>query len=177
RPETEKIYSSFQSKLTVIDPNQTFDYRIYMNHVLDHKGYRFFQASYDPDEKGTLISVNHDFWGTWITYIGYTLLYIAMLCILFNKNTRFSDLRKKLNKIHTKKSALAMIGLLCGVFSATAPHAQNKATSTQIDSLLVKTTVTQERADLVGAIIVQDINGRLTPINTFSSKLLRKVSK
>ena len=43
-PGTENSYSSFESKITVMD-NDNFDYRIYMNHVLDHKGYRFFQSS------------------------------------------------------------------------------------------------------------------------------------
>jgi hypothetical protein len=33
-----------------------------MNNVLDHDGYRFFQSGFDPDEKGTILSVNHDFW-------------------------------------------------------------------------------------------------------------------
>ena len=33
-----------------------------MNNILNHKGYRFFQASFDPDEKGTVLSVNDDFW-------------------------------------------------------------------------------------------------------------------
>ncbi|WLD24773.1 cytochrome c biogenesis protein CcsA [Flavobacterium dauae] len=176
-PGTERSYSAFESKVTIIDPDKSFDYRIYMNHVLDHKGYRFFQASFDPDEKGTILSVNHDFWGTWITYIGYTLLYIAMLCILFTKNTRFNDLRKKLNKIHSKKTALTIIGLLFGLFSATAQHSHNKPSTAQVDSLLVKTTVSQEHADLFGSIIVQDAGGRMKPINTFSSELLRKVSK
>lgn len=176
-PGTEKSYSSFESRVTVIDPDQTFDYRIYMNHVLDHKGYRFFQASYDPDELGTHLSVNHDWWGTWITYIGYTLLYIAMLCILFTKNTRFNDLRKKLNKVRNKKAALTTIALLFGLFSATAQHQHNKPTAEQIDTLLIKTTVSQEHADLFGSIIIQDAGGRMKPINTFSSELLRKVSK
>lgn len=176
-PGTEKSYSSFESKVTIIDPDKSFDYRIYMNHVLDHKGYRFFQASYDPDELGTHLSVNHDFWGTWITYIGYTLLYISMLLILFTKNTRFNDLRKKLNKIHTKKAALTTIALLFGLFSATAQHSHNKPTTAQVDSLLIKTTVSQEHADLFGSIIIQDTGGRMKPINTFSSELLRKVSK
>src|SRR5690606_29624450 len=89
-PGTESSFSSYESQVTIIDPDKTFDYRIYMNHVLDHKGYRFFQASYDPDELGTHLSVNHDWWGTWITYVGYTLLYISMLLILFTKNTRFN---------------------------------------------------------------------------------------
>ena len=35
-----------------------------MNHVLDHQGFRFFQASFDPDENGTILSVNKDPWGT-----------------------------------------------------------------------------------------------------------------
>jgi cytochrome c biogenesis protein ResB len=74
-PGTEKGYSSFMSKITVED-EQSFDYDIYMNHVLDHKGYRFFQSSFDPDEKGTVLSVNHDWWGTNIYYLVYIILYI-----------------------------------------------------------------------------------------------------
>ncbi len=176
-PGTEKSYSSFESKVTIVDPEKTFDYHIYMNHVLDHKGYRFFQASFDPDEKGTILSVNHDFWGTWITYIGYTLLYIAMLCILFTKNTRFNDLRRKLKNVRAKKAALTAFMLFLGLFTSQAQHAHNKPTAQQIDSLLVKTTVSQEHADLFGTIVIQDADGRMKPINTFSSELLRKVSK
>ena len=42
-----------------------------MNNVLDVKGYRFFQASYDQDEQGTVLSVNRDVAGRTITYTGY----------------------------------------------------------------------------------------------------------
>ena len=69
-PGTESSYSSFKSKVTVED-DETFEYDIFMNNILNHKGYRFFQASFDPDEKGTVLSVNDDFWGTFITYAGY----------------------------------------------------------------------------------------------------------
>src|SRR5690606_14012628 len=79
-PGTEKSYSSFASEVTVLDEvHGDFNYRIYMNHILDHGGYRFFQSGFDPDEKGTKLSVNHDFYGTWVTYIGYSLLYFGML--------------------------------------------------------------------------------------------------
>ncbi|MFY8213788.1 MAG: cytochrome c biogenesis protein ResB, partial [Flavobacterium sp.] len=63
-PGTEKSYSAFQSDVKVIDGKHKENHEIYMNHVLDYKGYRFFQSSFDPDEKGTILSVNHDFWGT-----------------------------------------------------------------------------------------------------------------
>lgn len=90
------------SKVTVKD-EQSFDYDIYMNHILDHRGYRFFQASFDPDEKGTVLSVNHDYWGTWITYIGYFLLYTGLMGIMFYGKTRFRSLGEKLNEIKAKK--------------------------------------------------------------------------
>src|SRR5690606_31445770 len=46
-PGTEKGYSSFKSKVTVINEDDShFDADIFMNHVLDHQGYRFFQAGF-----------------------------------------------------------------------------------------------------------------------------------
>ncbi len=65
--------SSFASEVTVLDPkhNVKEDHRIFMNNVIDYGGYRFFQSAYDPDEKGTRLSVNHDALGTNVTYIGY----------------------------------------------------------------------------------------------------------
>ena len=102
-PGTEKSYSSFMSKVTVIG-EETFDYDIYMNHILNHSGYRFFQASFDPDEKGTILSVNYDFYGTLITYIGYFLLYIGLFGILFFGKNRFKDLAYLLENVKIKSS-------------------------------------------------------------------------
>ena len=58
--------SSYASEVVLIDKEEGLEmpYRIYMNHVLNYKGYRFFQSSYDRDELGTILSVNHDYWGT-----------------------------------------------------------------------------------------------------------------
>jgi hypothetical protein len=49
-PGTEKSYSSLKVK-TIQDSSEVFDARIYMNNILDYEGYRFFQSSFDPDEK------------------------------------------------------------------------------------------------------------------------------
>ena len=79
---------SYASEVTVIDPEETFDFRIYMNNILNYKGYKFFQSSYDisgPVEE-TRLSVNHDFWGTTITYAGYMILYVGLMLIMFVKN-------------------------------------------------------------------------------------------
>ncbi|WP_294822548.1 cytochrome c biogenesis protein CcsA [uncultured Flavobacterium sp.] len=179
-PGSETSYKSFESKVTLSGPEKedNFDYHIYMNHVLDHKGYRFFQASYDADEKGTVLSVSHDFWGTWISYIGYFLLYIGLMVILFDKNTRFGDLKKKLDNVKARKAKLATVIALflsLGAFAQNG-HIHERMSQKQIDSLLNKYKVSEEHAAKFGRLIIQD-GDRMKPANTFASELLRKVSK
>ncbi|MBT8205286.1 MAG: cytochrome c biogenesis protein CcsA [Eudoraea sp.] len=182
-PGTEKGYSSFMSRITVND-ERNFDYDIYMNHVLDHKGYRFFQASFDQDEKGTVLSVNHDFWGTWITYIGYFLLYIGLLGIMFYGKTRFKELANTLEKLRRKKAALTAIVMLILAFPAQAQEVSGEddhvhtapPTQEEVDSLILKSKVPEDHAALFGELIIQDDGGRMKPVNTFASELLRKLS-
>ncbi|WP_281336048.1 cytochrome c biogenesis protein [Flavobacterium eburneipallidum] len=201
-PGTEKSYSSFESKVTVQDSTETFDARIFMNNILDYEGYRFFQSQFDPDEKGTVLSVNHDFWGTNITYFGYYLLYFALMAIMFTKHSRFADLKRKLEVVKTKKDKLITILILLLSFNAfaqehdhnhdhNAPGHHHEApvstestvapeiivpTAKQVDSILNKRKVSEAHAAKFGRLIIQDAGGRMKPINTFSSELLRKVS-
>ena len=176
-PGTEKSYSSFMSKITV-EEQTAFDYDIYMNHILDHKGYRFFQASFDPDEKGTVLSVNHDFWGTWVTYAGYILLYLSMMGIFFYGKTRFKDLSNALEKIKQKKKALVSILFLLGSLSLNAQeHDHAPLNYFDFDSVVRANTIAKGHAQKFGSLVIQDLGGRNNPANTFSSELLRKVSK
>lgn len=176
-PGTEKSYSSFMSKITV-EESQAFDYDIYMNHILDHKGYRFFQASFDPDEKGTVLSVNHDFWGTWVTYVGYILLYLSMMGIFFIGKTRFKDLSKALDKIKSKKDALVAFAFLLVSMGLNAQsHEHQPAKVFDFDSVVKANAIDKEHALKFGSLVIQDLGGRMKPANTFSSELLRKVSK
>ncbi|RBN51292.1 cytochrome c biogenesis protein CcsA [Flavobacterium psychrolimnae] len=201
-PGTEKSYSSFESKVTVED-KEPFDARIYMNNVLDHKGYRFFQSSFDPDEKGTVLSVNHDFWGTTLTYIGYFMLYFAMMAIMFTKYSRFADIKRKLEVVKTKKAKLLTILIFMFSFSSFAQeqehnhadhegHAHTEAEAApathanhskkvfsqdELNDLITKYKVPAEHAAKFGRLVIQDGGGRMKPINTFSSELLRKVSQ
>lgn len=184
-PGTEKSYAAFESKVTVLDSDKNFDARIFMNNVLDHKGFRFFQASFDPDEKGTVLSVNHDFWGTNITYAGYFMLFFAMMAILFDKHTRFAEIKRKLETVKSKKAKLISMIILLFSFNGFAQnhnheHNNSKAhlpSEKQIDSLIQKYKVPAAHAAQFGRLVIQDEGGRMKPVNTFSSELLRKVSK
>ena len=196
-PGTEKSYSSFESQVTVQDSaEKPFDARIYMNHVLDHKGYRFFQSSFDPDEKGTVLSVNHDFWGTYITYAGYFILFFSLMAIMFTKHSRFADLKRKLEVVKEKKEKLLTILILFLSFNGFAQmhdyehdhdhnhskqtaekaHVRVAPTEKELDSLINRYKVSEKHAASFGRLIIQDAGGRMKPINTFSSELLRKVS-
>ncbi len=99
-PGTENA-SSYASEVTLIDPRQNVrrDERIFMNNILDHGGFRFFQSSYNPDELGTYLSVNHDFWGTWISYVGYILLTVGMVWLFFDQKSRFRKMSENLSRM------------------------------------------------------------------------------
>ncbi len=175
-PGTEKSYSSFKSKVTVND-GKDFDYDIYMNNILNHKGYRFFQASFDPDELGTILSVNKDFYGTLITYIGYILLYIGLLATMFYGRTRFKDLSKKLDKLKVNRDSLKVIVFLLSITSLNSQDYRHENNELVSDSIVENYVVSPEHSSKFGELVIQDSGGRMKPINTFSSELLRKVSK
>ncbi|MDB4289582.1 cytochrome c biogenesis protein CcsA [Flavobacteriaceae bacterium] len=183
-PGTEKSYASFESKVTVLDAEEEdFDFHIYMNNILDHRGYKFFQASFDPDEKGTILSVNHDYWGTWFTYLGYYLLYFGLMAILLSKHARMESLRNQLDKIKKKKSKLAMLVLFMISFNGFAQtthgsgHENLRPTTIQLDSILKLNISPVTEADRFGHLVIQDTDGRMKPVNTYASELLRKLSK
>ncbi|WP_439128514.1 cytochrome c biogenesis protein CcsA [Polaribacter sp.] len=175
--------AAYASEITVIDPKETFDYRIYMNHILDHRGYKFFQASYDlsGEREETHLSVNHDFLGTFVTYLGYSLLYTGLICILFAKNTRFDDLKKSLTKIRKKKQTLSVVAALFLSTFAYTQHTENhkpkRITHQQIDSILQANRVDKTHAESFSKLVIQDAGGRMKPAHTFASELVRKVSK
>tara|TARA_S200000501_G_scaffold265575_1_gene249283 strand:+ start:2930 stop:6067 length:3138 start_codon:yes stop_codon:yes gene_type:complete len=177
-PGTEKSYASFMSRITV-EEESSFDYDIYMNHVLDHKGYRFFQSSFDPDEKGTILSVNHDWWGTWITYVGYMLLYLSMIGIFFIGKTRFKSLSEALDKVKQKKATLTIFIILISTSFLQAKQESHSTVdeSVALDSMIQASVFPKEQAALFGSLVIQDAGGRMKPANTFASELLRKVSK
>ncbi|MCV9385380.1 cytochrome c biogenesis protein CcsA [Reichenbachiella ulvae] len=163
--------SSYASEVTVEDGETSFPYRIYMNNVLDYRGYRFFQASYDNDELGTVLSVNSDFWGTNITYIGYTLMGLGMLLTLFGKQSRFQIVNRKLASLNAKKVAGALVLLMASFGTLSAQENQEPAYLQAIRSGMIPA----EKAADFGKLLVQDLDGRIKPVNTLTSEFLRKV--
>ncbi|MCX6276715.1 MAG: cytochrome c biogenesis protein CcsA [Bacteroidetes bacterium] len=160
--------SSYASEVTLTDNRSNFreNRRIFMNNVLDYKMYRFFQSSYDRDEQGTILSVNHDFYGTNITYLGYFLLTLGFIFSLFNKTSRFRILGKQITEIRNLRKAATLVSFLFFGISAIS-YSQNE----------VFKPVSAEHAGKFGRLQVQTIDGRFEPVHTMAYDIMHKISR
>jgi len=164
--------ASYASEVVLIDEvdNVNKPYRIYMNHILNYKSFRFFQSSYDQDEKGTILSVNNDP-GTLPTYIGYLMLAIGMFAQFFMKNGRFRKLMKKGRKYADERNALASILLAMVLLFSTDVLKADEVNE------VVKTITSfdKDHAAKFGQLITQDSSGRMKPLNTLNVEIVNKV--
>ena len=165
--------SSYESEVIVHVDGEDREERIFMNNVLDVKGYRFFQASYDQDEHGTILSVNRDVAGRNITYTGYLLLVIGLILCLVGKDSRFMRQSRRLKEL--RKATNVTVLLLALLAVPLSVNAGGKA-SPMLDAVQ-KYAVSPEHAALFGALPIQSGSGRMMPVNTFSSEILRKLHK
>ena len=166
--------ASYESDVILIDKQNgvTMPYKIYMNHVLDYKGYRLFQASYDRDEGGTILSVNHDPGTIW-AYLGYFMLGLGLFWTLLSKNLRFAQLMKKAQKAREKKNTLASL-LALALVTAAVPALK---ADIDPDAAKVITSISKEHSDKFGRLIVQDTQGRMKPMDTLAVEVLAKIHR
>jgi cytochrome c-type biogenesis protein CcsB len=163
--------SSYASEITLKDPSSSVErqFRIFMNNILKYQGYRFFQSSFDKDELGTVLSVNQDYWGTFISYLGYFLMALGMALTVFSKSSRFQTLVRLSSKLQVQRKTvkILLIGLIVTGLSWSgnfAFGASNKAAK-------------EKHINAFGKLLVQDHQGRIEPVSTLASDLLRKITK
>ena len=164
--------SSFISDVVVIDKenNTEVEHSIFMNNVLNYRSYRFFQSSYDNDEKGTILSVNHDFWGTTITYFGYFLMMLGIVLALFSRRSRFHKLIRESTKLKASRAITIMIITVLG-FSLSP----NNASAIEKDSIAEQHKINKAHSQSFGELLVLDTKGRVKPVHTLASEVLRKL--
>jgi cytochrome c-type biogenesis protein CcsB len=163
--------SSYASEITLIDDKKgvKFDYRIYMNHILTYGNYRFYQSSYDPDEHGTVLSVNNDP-GKWPTYIGYLILIIGLVWNMFDKKSRFTKLTQYIKQFNS----FILVVLLGFSINIDLKANDTKDTVKYLQEFKDNSLTT---ADKFGHLIVQAGMGRMKPIDTLSMEILNKISR
>jgi len=172
--------SSYESHVTLIDPanGKNVPFRIFMNNPLEHGGYKFFQSSFDKDEMGTVLSVNHDP-GKIPTYIGYALLALGLFLNFFNPYGRFGKLARTRYDRSAASVVMGMV-LFAGLFSAQPAQAyaeyqkeQGMDLSTAIDTVK---KINYDYAENFGTILVQDAGGRIKPMDSIAIDIVNKLA-
>ena len=170
--------SSYASEVVLRDERTDvkMDFRIFMNNILNYEGYRFFQSSFDKDEKGTYLSVNNDYWGTLISYIGYGLLTIGLIMVFFSKNTRFRTVIQKIKKIRAKSGTFILVLGLAMASSSISAQSHDHDSHAGQDPYLAH-AISLEHADKFSQLAVQDYKGRMKPMHTLSREIMRKLHR
>ena len=91
------------------------------------------------------------------------MMSVGMIATIFSKKTRFSNLRRKLDELRTKRTTTLMMFL----FLSTTVVAQDSNT---VDSLILSTPISQEHSNKFGMLVVQDEGGRMKPFGTTTSE-------
>lgn len=129
---------------------------ISMNNILRHKGYRFYQTSFDEDGKGSILSVNHDPYGIAVTYFGYFFFAFSFLLVIKEKSSLLT-FQSSLSKV----GHFSPVAILLFVLMPVDIHAQ-------------KNVMAHEEAEkLVTKQIVY--HNRIVPFNTMALDIVRKL--
>ena len=150
--------TDYSSYITITDETALHQ-KVSMNHIASHRGWRLYQSSYDPDQRGTVLTINSDPWGIPITYTGYALLFAALLWVLFDPKGSY---RQVLRSPALRKGALSLF-LFCSVGCNLA------AANTTKPQVLPK-----ETADRFAQLNIL-YNNRICPVETYALDFTKKL--
>ncbi len=145
--------ADYETRFTIIDNGKATVGRVSMNNIYSYGGIRLYQASYDGDQRGSILSMNEDPVGITITYTGYALLFLSLLWMLFDPKGAFRQLLR---------SPLLKRGVLMAVLSLGFANAN------------ALNTMPKETAEKFGTLNIL-YNDRICPLQTFAIDFTKKL--
>ena len=152
--EGTRAAKDYSTSFTLIDNSDTIKGSVAMNRIFIHRGVRLYQSSYDPDGRGSVLAVNADPWGISVTYVGYALLFIALLWMLLDPKGTYRRLW------HTSARLTATVAVLPMLLSATPASAAK--------------TLPRATAERLGRLNMLH-NDRICPVETFAIDFTKKL--
>lgn len=143
----------YESRLTVIDGDKKERASVSMNNIFSYRSYRFYQANYDEDGLGSVLSINSDPYGIPVTYTGYGMLFVSLLWMLIDPRGAY---RRVLRSVALRRGALAVAAALCFGSAAAAP------------------VLPKETAERFGRLNML-YNDRICPVQTFAIDFTKKL--
>lgn len=167
--DTPMDYASHVTLTDTAEASTPEEVTISMNNIASRHGYRLYQTSYDPDGRGTILSVSHDPVGIGITYAGYALLFVSLLLLLSLPGESFRRSLRTLREISDAgKGKAALIALLI----ALAPQ---KADAEGLDAEPdVACAMPAQAAEAYGDLMCYH-GGRVCPLQTVARDFTTKI--
>ena len=159
--EGTRAAADYESVFEVVDGKEVSSGRVSMNNIYTHRGYRFYQSSYDNDQRGSILAMNADPWGIPVTYLGYALLFFSLIYMLIDPKGTF---RKLLRSPLLQRTVLLLIVFHCSLFTCRA------AAST----LPTLHTLPSEQAEAFGRLHMS-YNDRICPVETYALDFTKKL--
>lgn len=159
--------SSFSSDVIILDKEREIKepYRIYMNHILRYRGYRFYQADYDEDELGSVLTVTRDP-GMFLVYLGFILMIAGLLFTLGSRGSRFRELGKKGLSSHASRFWMVMLAAAFLGWNGSTANAQTP----ELTLRNLTAAINREHLGRFSNLPVQN-GGRIEPVSTLAHKL------
>ncbi len=164
--------SDYITRFSIADGKTITHAQVSMNKIFVYHGVRFYQASYDTDNLGSMLSVSSDRWGIPTTYTGYGLLFFSLLWLLIDpKGTFRRSIRQlshlggtvnesKENTSQARRSPILTKTILLLLAVPITSHAQ--------------TSVPRETADRFGKLLME-YNNRICPAETYALDFVQKI--
>jgi len=129
-----------------------------MNSIVSHRGVRLYQSSFDEDLQGSILAMNSDPWGIPVTYLGYALLFVALVWMLVDPRGAYRQLLRR----------TAACALLCAVYGHTMATDAMKPEGTS------PRVLPQETAERFCRLFVV-YNDRVCPMQTYALDFTKKL--
>ena len=165
--------SDYITRFSIADGKTITHAQVSMNKIFVYHGVRFYQASYDTDNLGSVLSVSSDRWGIPTTYTGYGLLFFSLLWLLIDPKGTF---RRSIRQ-------LSHLGGTVNESKENTPQARRSSVLTKTLLILLlsvpltshaQTSVPRETADRFGKLLME-YNDRICPVETYALDFVQKI--
>ncbi len=146
--------ADYVSRFTITDGGATQRAKVSMNNVWKYRSVRFYQSSYDPDMRGSILALNSDPWGIPVTYAGYALLFLSLVWLLVDPKGAF----RRLFKSDMMRRGVLSVMAVCAMSQAAG----------------AANTLPRETADRLGRLNIL-YNDRVCPLQTFAVDFTKKL--
>lgn len=146
--------ADYVSRFTITDGGATQRAEVSINNVWKYRSVRFYQSSYDPDMRGSILALNSDPWGIPVTYAGYALLFLSLVWLLVDPKGAF----RRLFKSDMMRRGVLSVMAVCAMSQAAG----------------AANTLPRETADRLGRLNIL-YNDRVCPLQTFAVDFTKKL--